>query len=263
VTRRLLAWAPAAAVAALALVTAPAQVREALERLKESPAGLARTADAARRELRGAAYADALAEAAARIPAGASYAIAVEGGNGPESNWVRCDLAPRIAILLRPERCGVWVPDRRFAHVPALAVLVSSDGAVRLAETRSLLGPLWSGLTGPQEEIPGWIDEPAEGRTLSGQIVVSGWCQERGGRPCASVRVWVDGREVDAARIERFPRPDVQAAVPEIGDSSRAGWRTVFEPGDLAPGTHCVAAALIAADGRHRRVGPWAFTVGP
>ena len=117
---------------------------------------------------------------------------------------------------------------------------------MRIAETRALLGTLWSGLTGPQDvEIPGWMDEPAEGATAAGRVVVGGWCQERGGRPCAAIRVWVDGREVDAARVERYARPDVQAAVPGIGDCSRAGWRLRFAPGDLAPGPHCVAAALI------------------
>lgn len=260
-TRRFIAAIPAAVVAALTLATAPAQVRTAAGWLKESPRGIARDAEAARVELRGDAYAVALAAAAARIPAGDSYAIADEGGPGPDMNWVRCDLAPRAPVRLLPGPCGAWYFDRPPKVVPEVAVVVAVDGSVRLAETRSLLTSLWSGLTGPEVEIPGWIDEPAEGRTVARRFHVGGWCQERGGRPCAAVRVWVDGREVDAARIERFPRPDVGAAVPELGDCSRAGWRVAFESGDLAPGGHCVAAALIAEGGRHRRVGPWSFTV--
>ncbi len=45
--RRVAAALPAAVVAALALAAAPAQVKTALERLKESPRGIARTAEAA------------------------------------------------------------------------------------------------------------------------------------------------------------------------------------------------------------------------
>lgn len=261
--RRALAWVPAVLVGALAAWGGPAQVRRASDLLKESPGGIARGAEAARRELRGDAYADALAEAAAHIPAGTAYGIADEDGPGPDKNWVRCDLAPRTPVLLRPGRCGDWYFDRPQREIPESTVIVARDGGVRLVETRSLLTSLWSGVTGREQDVPGWIDEPGEGATVAGRFLVGGWCQERGGRPCAAVRVWLDGREVDAARVEHFPRPDVEAAVPGIGDCSRAGWRVSFAPGELAPGRHCVAAALIAEGGRHRRVGPWAFTVAP
>lgn len=259
--RRLAAALPAAVVAVLALAGVPAEVRTAIERLKESPRGIARSADAARRELRGDAYVNTLDEIRALVPEGGSYALANAGTGLPDQNWVRCDLAPRVPVALEPETCGAWFFERPPKDVPEVAVVVGADGNLRIARTRTLLTTLWSGLAGPQQEIPGWIDEPAEGRTVAGPVVVSGWCQERGGKPCVAVRVWVDGAEVDAAQITRLPRPDVQAAVPGIGDSSRAGWRVSFGPGDLAPGRHCVAAALIADGGRHRRVGPWAFTV--
>jgi hypothetical protein len=263
-TRRLLAAAPAAVVAALALANAPAQVKTAMNRLEETPLGIARSAEAARRELYGAPYAAAIAEIGSHVPADGAYAIVGELGRENVEHALRCDLAPRTPILLRAETvCGNWLLDRSFAPVPDLAVFVSADGTPSVVETRSILSSLWSGLTGPQAEIPGWMDEPAEGRTVAGRFLVGGWCQERGGRTCVSIRVWMDGVEVDAARIERFPRPDVQAAVPGMGDCSRAGWRTVFEGGALTPGRHCVAAALVVADGRHRRVGPWAFTVAP
>jgi hypothetical protein len=255
---------PAAVVAALALVAAPSQVRKAVEWLKESPRGIARSAEAARRELSGDAYAAAVAEMERRVPPGGAYAIAGDAERADVKHAVRCDLAPRTPVLLRSEgACGNWLLDRPFAPVPDLAVFVSADGTPRVVETRTLLSSLWSGLTGPEVEVPGWIDEPAEGAAVGGRVVVGGWCQERGGTPCSAVRVWVDGRELDAARIERFPRRDVEAAIPEMGDCSRAGWRAVFEPGELAPGRHCVAAALIGTGGRHRRVGPWTFTVTP
>ena len=259
--RRVVSALPAVVVAGLALAAAPAQVKTALERLRESPRGIARTADTAGRDVRGDAYADALAEAAARIPWGGSYGIADGGSPGPDTNWVRCDLAPRVPVLLRSRGCGDWFFERRPKEVPELTVVVGRDGGLRVVPTRTLLSSLWSGLTGPQEDIPGWMDTPAEGRTVAGGFVVGGWCQERGGRPCPSVRVWIDGVEVDAARVERFPRRDVQAVLPEMGDCSRAGWRVTIAAGALAKGRHCVAAALIATGGRHRRVGPWAFEV--
>jgi hypothetical protein len=261
VTRGAFAAVPAAAVAALALVSAPAQVRTAGEWLMESPRGLARGAEAAARDLRGDAYVNALAEVRGRVSEGASYAIANAGVGRPDQNWLRCDLAPRVPVNLRQGSCGAWFFDRPPESVPEVAIVIDADGSLRLTETRALLTSLWSGLSGPEVEIPGWIDAPAEGGTVAGRVVMTGWCQERGKGPCAAIRVWVDGAEIDAARIERFPRPDVQAAVPEMGDCSRAGWRTAFEAGALAPGRHCVAAALVAGDGRHRKIGPWAFTV--
>lgn len=260
-TRRVLAALPAAAVTLLALVAVPAQVRTAWDLLRESPPGLARGEDAALRELQGDAYAGVLAEARARVPASGSYALANGGIGLPTQNLLRCDLAPRVPVALRAEKCAGWSFERPPKVTPEVAVVVGKDGSVALAGTRALLSTLWSGLTGPEVEIPGWIDAPAEDAAAAGRVVVTGWCQETGGRPCAAVRVWMDGVEVEAARVERFPRPDVEAAVPGIGDSSRAGWRTAFEAGALAPGAHCVAAALVAEGGRHRRVGPWAFTV--
>lgn len=253
---------PAVVVAALALTAAPAQVRKAVAWLKESPRGIARSAEAARRELSGDAYAAAVAEMERRVPPGGAYAIAGDE-RADVKHALRCDLAPRTPILLRSDRCGSWVVERTFARVPDLAVLVPAEGTPRVVETRTLLSSLWSGLSSEEVEVPGWIDAPSEGVSVAGRIVVGGWCQERGGTPCAAIRLWVDGREVDAVRIERFPRRDVEAAVPGIGDCSRAGWRAAFEPGELAPGRHCVAAALIGAGGRHRRVGPWSFTVTP
>lgn len=259
--RRLSSALPAVVAAALALTAVPAQVRSAFDRLRESPAGLARDAEAARRALHGDAYAGVVEEMLRRVPPNGSYAIA-DDATGNVTHSVRCDLAPRSPVLLRRGRCGSgWFADRAFARVPDLAVLVSVEGVPRVVETRSVLAKLWSGLTGPQEDVPGWIDEPAEGSTAAARVTVGGWCQERGGRPCAAVRVWVDDVEVEAVRVARFPRPDVEAAVPGIGDCSRAGWRVDFDPGALAPGRHCVAAALVAEDGRHRRLGPWAFTV--
>lgn len=259
----LLAALPAVAVAALALASAPAQVRTAVEWLKSSPREIARSAEAARREVVGDDYAAVVAELERRVPPGGAYAIAGDDVRTDIMHAVRCDLAPRTPILMRPDNCRGWLVDRSFAPVPELAVSVSADGSPRVVETRTLVSSLWSGLTEGEVEIPGWIDEPAEGARVAGRVVVGGWCQERGGTPCAAVRLWVDGREVEAARIERFPRRDVEAAVPGIGDCSRAGWRVAYGPGDLAPGTHCVAAALIGTGGRNRRVGPWTFTVTP
>ena len=260
---RVFAALPAVAVAALALAAAPSQVRTAVELLKESPRGMARSAEAARREVVGDDYAAVIAEMERSVPPGGAYAIAGDDARLDVQHAVRCDLAPRTPIRMRSDNCRGWLVDRSFAPVPDLAVIVSADGTPRVVETRTLLSSLWSGLAGKEVEIPGWIDAPAEGAHLAGRVVVAGWCQERGGTPCAAVRLWVDGREVDAARIERFPRRDVEAAVPGIGDCSHAGWRVTYGPGDLAPGAHCVAAALIGTGGRNRRVGPWTFTVTP
>ena len=260
---RALAALPAAAVAALALAAVPAQVRTAWQWLQESPRGIARDAGAARRDAFGDAYVDLVESLRGRVPADGSYAIADDSKGRPERNWLRCDLAPRTPVLLLPQACGGFVLDRTFARLPEMAVVVGPDGAARIAEARTILSGLWSGLAGPEAEVPGWMDAPAEGARATGRVTVEGWCQERGGPPCVAIRVWVDGRELDSARVETFPRPDVCASVAGMRDCTRAGWRLSLAPGEAGPGSHCVAAALIAGGGRFRRVGPWAFTVSP
>ena len=74
------------------------------------------------------------------------------------------------------------------------------------------------------DAIPGWLDASPGGQVLRGPTEVSGWAKSQGGE--VDVRILLPGGRVIAP--ERHPRPDVGRAVPELGDTSRAGFRTVW-----------------------------------
>ena len=100
----------------------------------------------------------------------------------------------------------------------------------------------------------------ADGARVASPVTLSGWCQEPGSRPCSSVLVIVDGVR-RPERVERFPRPDVAAAVPGIGDCQTAGWRLTATFGATESGEHSAVVFFLTADGRFRRLGPARFTV--
>jgi len=109
------------------------------------------------------------------------------------------------------------------------------------------------------DAIPGWLDASPGGRTVRGPLAVSGWARSAAGD--VDVRlVFDDGRTVAP---ERYPRPDVSAAIPALGDASRAGFRAeVPAPsGPLRP--RALVVEMRSPSGRVRRLGPIRFTWGP
>jgi len=67
---------------------------------------------------------------------------------------------------------------------------------------------------------------------------------------------------LDDGRIavpERFPRPDVARVVPELGDTSRTGFRTILETRDSSPADHPLAVEFRDPRGGVRRLGPIRF----
>ena len=111
------------------------------------------------------------------------------------------------------------------------------------------------------DEIPCNVDDPPDGSTIQEPLIIRGWCQERGGRPCLTMRIVLDGEERTPDEIERHPRPDVEAAVKWIGPCDRAGFRATFRLGPDAGGPHAVTVFFLTADGRYRRMGPTRFAV--
>lgn len=107
---------------------------------------------------------------------------------------------------------------------------------------------------GPHQDfsIPGNLDAPTNGAVVDGNLTMSGWCQERGGSPCASVGVLVDRERVVPLGVERFPRPDVEAVVKDIGPAPRAGFRILVARPAGASESHEVAAVGETTDGRWR-----------
>jgi hypothetical protein len=105
------------------------------------------------------------------------------------------------------------------------------------------------------ESVPGWLDASPGGKLVRGPLEISGWAKSSLGE--VDVRVVLDDGRV--ATPERVPRPDVARAVPELGDASRAGFRTVFEPRDSVPTDHAVAVEFRDTRGAVRRLGPIRF----
>ena len=104
----------------------------------------------------------------------------------------------------------------------------------------------------------GSIDAPVENAVVTGPLRVSGWARIPG--EDLHVTITLDGEERSAALGARVPRPDVQAAVPSLGDCRSAGYDATyaFEPGDEGP--HEIQVLFRAADGRQRHYPPRRFT---
>jgi hypothetical protein len=111
--------------------------------------------------------------------------------------------------------------------------------------------------------IPVAVDAPADGAALQGTLDVRGWSQLRGGGVVEPLEFRVDGALTRVVSLERTPRPDVAAAIPEIGDASRAGWAARLDTSGLAAGSHDLKVTFRAADGRRRIARPVRFDWSP
>jgi hypothetical protein len=117
---------------------------------------------------------------------------------------------------------------------------------------------VWWSQEKDDDSIPGWLDSSPGGRVVRGPVVLSGWARSVKGD--VEVRVVVDQRVYEP---ERFPRPDVGRALPQLGDTSRAGFRvTLTRPRD-EPEDHQVAVELKDSAGAVRRLGPVRFRWQP
>ncbi|HEY6050812.1 MAG TPA: hypothetical protein VIZ58_06150, partial [Thermoanaerobaculia bacterium] len=126
------------------------------------------------------------------------------------------------------------------------------------ASVRRDVPAVWWTAAANDDAVPGWLDASPGGRTIRGNLSVSGWAKSSSGE--VDVAVVLDDGRVD--RPERFPRPDVAAAVPELGDASRAGFRATFSPpGGF--GEHALCVEMRDPRGRVRRLGPIRFLWGP
>jgi membrane-associated phospholipid phosphatase len=80
--------------------------------------------------------------------------------------------------------------------------------------------------------LTGSIDLPADGTAVTGNLTVSGWARVPGSD--LGVTVLIDGVPRYPIQQTRVSRPDVQAALPPLGDCSTAGYQSTlaFYPGD-------------------------------
>ena len=208
--------------------------------------------------LYGPRVADLIRSVREEVPPGGTYWIDDREQPPELAVFLRWELSPRRALL-------VWDP-RGFSAVPPDAVarasgpeilIVPPPGVTRVIPRGARTGGKPAGVPGwPDESIPASIDRPSPGAPATDPLRVEGWCQERGGRPCEVVRFFVDGEEILPARFERVPRADVEAAVPGIGDASRAGYRAELRlpPSDLP--FRRLAVFFGASGARWRLLGP-------
>jgi hypothetical protein len=106
--------------------------------------------------------------------------------------------------------------------------------------------------------LTGSIDEPVENATVTGPLRVRGWARIPG--EDLHVTVTIDGEERSFVTGARVPRPDIEAAIPSLGDCRAAGYEAVyaFAPGD--DGVHVLDVLFRSSDGRERRYPPRTFT---
>lgn len=83
--------------------------------------------------------------------------------------------------------------------------------------------------------LTGGLDQPAEGASIHGRLEVRGWAREPG--QDLRVTVLLDGKERASSSASRVARPDVQNALPSLGDCSSAGYEFsyVFSAEDAGP----------------------------
>jgi len=263
---RLLRGTALVSCVAFLLVTVPFFVHHVAVKARESAEYAGADAAAARARFFGPRYGEALQGIEERVPREGEYLLFDESQGDGGDVFLRYDLSPRRA----------WLVGRRYGAKKEIApkkrpfgfefVVVSRDGgrAPRVEDAGLFFDGVPLDEVGREDaSIPGWIDTPASGSEVKGPLAIAGWCQERGGRPCEAVRLFVDGEEVLREAVERFPRPDVEASVPGIGSCERAGFR-VRPPFPLEEaGGHEVIAILKTADGRYRRIGPNTFRWSP
>jgi len=119
-------------------------------------------------------------------------------------------------------------------------------------------GPVPShALTREDSTLVGSIDEPAEGAVVTGPLAVRGWARMSG--EDLQVTVTIDGDERIPVEGARMPRPDVQAAVPSLGDCRAAGYEAVYAFEHADEGAHEIQVLFRAADGRQRHYQPRRF----
>jgi hypothetical protein len=97
--------------------------------------------------------------------------------------------------------------------------------------------------------LAGSVDSPAPGQALQGELVIRGWARIDG--EDLGVQARINGKTPDGARVARYPRPDVAAAIPGVGDCSRAGYEIRIPPPAEA-GTVRLIVLFKTRDGRVR-----------
>jgi hypothetical protein len=172
---------------------------------------------------------------------------------GPHREWLARGLATGRLLFVR----------RFDGHVKNdLYAVVKNEPEARA------LDPLpWTPSGGPSPPrtlyredatLIGSIDEPLENVVVTGPLRVRGWARLPG--EDLHVTVLIDGVQSPPLAGARVARPDVEAAIPSLGDCRAAGYEATYalEVGDEGP--HEIQVIFRAADGRQRHYPPRRFT---
>ena len=212
---------------------------------------------AARHRLYGDDYATVVERAMDAIPRTGAYRIVDASGDVGDGVFLRWEMAPRRAILSSDPRGPSAAPPAEVAAAADVTLVALPEKPPRVIHQALRDGGRPPGLPGREDEsIPAAVDGPVPGAPATPDLVVHGWCQERGSRPCEALRFFVDGEELVPRDVERLGRPDVERAVPGIGDASRAGFRARLALPQSKLPVRQLSVLLVAADGRWRLLGP-------
>jgi hypothetical protein len=94
------------------------------------------------------------------------------------------------------------------------------------------------------------MDGPVNGEEVRGDLLVRGWAREPG--EDFLVTVLVGGVEAVPRSFRRVPRPDVVAAIPQMGDCSQAGYEIIVPRPVTAPREVDVSVVFRSRNGRMR-----------
>ncbi len=119
----------------------------------------------------------------------------------------------------------------------------------------SLVPSFWWTPEKNDDSIPGWLDGSPGGKLVKGRLEVSGWTKSAAGD--VDVRILLDRDLVVVP--QRFPRPDVAALLPHLGDASKAGFRAILSPPAGDTSAHILVVELRGPAGGVRRLGPIRF----
>jgi hypothetical protein len=111
--------------------------------------------------------------------------------------------------------------------------------------------------------LPVSVDSPSRGAAVLGALVSRGWARERGGGRVDPVNFLLDGRPITPDSIRRIHRPDVAAAIPEVGSPEGIGWEATFRPpspGEETRREHSLVVVFQTPDGRVRAYDPVRFS---
>lgn len=98
----------------------------------------------------------------------------------------------------------------------------------------------------------GYMDEPADGRQISGPFAIRGWAVSEHGLD--QVMIQVDGKFLGNSSLGGA-RLDIPAAFPKVREGATSGWHFDATPAMFTPGDHEIVALARSKSGIVRELG--------